>query len=110
MAERPALRGTVYIVDDDPAMRDALSFTLEAAGLRACAFGTPEGMLRSGAIGARVGSGALDGGFALCTPRTLFTAARICVISSSTFFCLVKRWPFSVREQRCAAARGSAGR
>lgn len=50
MAERPALRGTVYIVDDDPAMRDALSFTLEAAGLRACAFGTPEGLLRSGAI------------------------------------------------------------
>ncbi len=43
-------RGTVYIVDDDPAMRAALTFALEAAGLRVCAFETPEGLLRSGPV------------------------------------------------------------
>lgn len=43
-------RGTVYIVDDDPSMRDALVFALQTAGLGAQAHGTPEGLLRSGPL------------------------------------------------------------
>lgn len=43
-------RGTAYIVDDDPAMRAALTFTLQAAGLRVDAFESPEGLLRAGPL------------------------------------------------------------
>lgn len=45
MDNSPALTGAVYIVDDDPSMRDALTFSLQAAGLRAQAFATPEDFL-----------------------------------------------------------------
>jgi FixJ family two-component response regulator len=38
MAEKPALRGEIFIVDDDPAIRDMLSIVLSAAGYEVICF------------------------------------------------------------------------
>ena len=37
---------TVFVVDDDPAMRDSLTWLIESAGLRVQAFGSAEAFLR----------------------------------------------------------------
>ncbi len=41
---------TVYVVDDDASMRDALTLSLRGAGYRVQAFSGPEGLLRSGPL------------------------------------------------------------
>lgn len=41
---------TVYVVDDDASMRDALTLSLRGAGYRVQAFTGPEGLLRSGPL------------------------------------------------------------
>lgn len=41
---------TVYVVDDDASMRDALTLSLRAAGHRVLAFASPDGLLRHGPV------------------------------------------------------------
>ncbi len=41
---------TVYVVDDDASMRDALTLSLRGAGYRVQAFPGPDGLLRSGPL------------------------------------------------------------
>lgn len=43
---------TVYVVDDDTSMRDALALSLRAAGYRTLAFPSPDGLLRQGVLDA----------------------------------------------------------
>lgn len=45
---------TVYLVDDEPAVRDALAFLLESRGLRVCAFADGAALLDALKAGAQV--------------------------------------------------------
>lgn len=52
MSDPAEVGSTVYVVDDDPAMREALAFSLRTAHLQPRIFSTPEAMLRTGPIDA----------------------------------------------------------
>lgn len=50
MSGSELIDATVYVVDDDASMRDALALSLRTAGYRTLAFPSPEGLLRQGVL------------------------------------------------------------
>jgi FixJ family two-component response regulator len=52
MLEPDLMDATVYVVDDDASMRDALVLSLRGAGYRALAQATPDALLREGSLDA----------------------------------------------------------
>jgi FixJ family two-component response regulator len=52
VADYASSTATVYVVDDDASMRDALTLSLRSAGYRVLSFSGPEGLLRQGTLDA----------------------------------------------------------
>lgn len=50
MSGTDSLTGTIYVVDDDASLRDALDLALRSAGLRVLTFAGPEALLRQGPL------------------------------------------------------------
>jgi len=57
MAEKPAARGEIFVVDDDPAVRETLSVVLSAGGYEVICFADGAALLAVGCLKAKVSGG-----------------------------------------------------